>query len=313
MFDGQRGTASRARRAVRRESAQEGETMSALHRLKAYFGMVPAEEFDADPFDADRFDEAQFGAAEFDGYHSGHRSGYPSSGYDRKGQGSGRNHVAYAHQAHDPVSEGPAHRGAPRVAAEHYEGGYPASAAHHAVSRMQPSRPSSAPMNSRGHSTRAAAPWAAEAPVRGSLAIDTAAADPVRMDSAHIETRARIETRPSTHQPIVPQPFVHEPRADLLADDEAHSLSRIVTLHPHSYNEARPIGERYREGNPVIMNLTAMADRDAKRLVDFAAGLAFALRGSIDKITNKVFLLSPPNVEMSAEDRRRIAEGRLFS
>ncbi|MGH3572762.1 MAG: cell division protein SepF, partial [Pseudonocardiaceae bacterium] len=48
-------------------------------------------------------------------------------------------------------------------------------------------------------------------------------------------------------------------------------------------------------------------------LVDFAAGLAFALRGSIDKVTNKVFLLSPPNVDVSAEDRRRIAEGRFFS
>jgi cell division inhibitor SepF len=91
------------------------------------------------------------------------------------------------------------------------------------------------------------------------------------------------------------------------------TLTRIVTLHPHNYNEARPIGERYREGNPVIMNLTEMEDRDAKRLVDFAAGLAFALRGSIDKVTSKVFLLSPPNSDVSAEDRRRIAEGCFFN
>lgn len=94
-------------------------------------------------------------------------------------------------------------------------------------------------------------------------------------------------------------------------EDTEHSLARIVTLHPRTYNEARPIGERYREGNSVIINLTAMEDRDAKRLVDFAAGLAFALRGSIDKVTNKVFLLSPPNVDVSAADRRRIAEGRF--
>ncbi|HEU0128153.1 MAG TPA: cell division protein SepF, partial [Pseudonocardiaceae bacterium] len=87
---------------------------------------------------------------------------------------------------------------------------------------------------------------------------------------------------------------------------------RITTLHPRTYNEARTIGEHFREGIPVIMNLTEMEDRDAKRLVDFAAGLAFALRGSIDKVTNKVFLLSPPNVDVSAEDKRRIAEGRLF-
>ncbi|WP_433470452.1 cell division protein SepF [Saccharomonospora azurea] len=89
-------------------------------------------------------------------------------------------------------------------------------------------------------------------------------------------------------------------------------LSRIITLHPTSYAEAREIGEAYRDGAPVIMNLTEMENADAKRLVDFAAGLAFALRGSMDKVTNKVFLLSPPDVDVTAEDRRRIAEGGLF-
>ncbi|MBY8852980.1 cell division protein SepF, partial [Saccharothrix sp. MB29] len=67
--------------------------------------------------------------------------------------------------------------------------------------------------------------------------------------------------------------------------------------------------EHYRDGTPVIMNLTDMDDADAKRLVDFAAGLVFALRGSMDKVTHKVFLLSPPNIEVTAEDRRRLAEG----
>ncbi|WP_019813499.1 cell division protein SepF [Saccharomonospora saliphila] len=89
-------------------------------------------------------------------------------------------------------------------------------------------------------------------------------------------------------------------------------LSRIITLHPTSYGEAREIGEAYRDGAPVIMNLTEMENADAKRLVDFAAGLAFALRGSMDKVTNKVFLLSPPDVDVTAEDRKRIAEGGLF-
>jgi cell division inhibitor SepF len=76
--------------------------------------------------------------------------------------------------------------------------------------------------------------------------------------------------------------------------------------------EARTIGERYRDGAPVIMNLTGLTDADATRLVDFAAGLAFALRGSIDKVTNKVFLISPPDVDVTAEDRRRLAEGGYF-
>jgi cell division inhibitor SepF len=88
---------------------------------------------------------------------------------------------------------------------------------------------------------------------------------------------------------------------------------KITTLQPSSYNEARQIGEAFRDGIPVIMNLTEMADEDAKRLVDFAAGLIFGLRGSIEKVTNKVFLLSPSNVRVSAEDKRLIAEGGFYN
>lgn len=90
-------------------------------------------------------------------------------------------------------------------------------------------------------------------------------------------------------------------------------LDRITTLHPRTYNEARTIGEHFREGTPVIMNLTEMDDNDAKRLVDFAAGLIFGLRGSIERVTQKVFLLSPQNVTVTAEDKARIAEGGFFN
>jgi cell division inhibitor SepF len=90
-------------------------------------------------------------------------------------------------------------------------------------------------------------------------------------------------------------------------------LSRITTLHPRTYNEARTIGENFREGVPVIMNLSEMDDSDAKRLVDFAAGLVFAVRGTIERVTNRVFLLSPPNVSVAAEDKQRIAEGGFFN
>ncbi|MCX5407829.1 cell division protein SepF [Streptomyces sp. NBC_00335] len=88
---------------------------------------------------------------------------------------------------------------------------------------------------------------------------------------------------------------------------------RITTLHPRTYNEARTIGEHFREGTPVIMNLTEMDDTDAKRLVDFAAGLVFGLHGSIERVTQKVFLLSPANVDVTAEDKARIAEGGFFN
>jgi cell division inhibitor SepF len=90
-------------------------------------------------------------------------------------------------------------------------------------------------------------------------------------------------------------------------------LSRITTLHPRTYNEARTVGENFRDGTPVIMNLSDMDDNDAKRLVDFAAGLVFATRGSIERVTNKVFLLSPPNVTVAAEDKQRLAEGGFFN
>jgi cell division inhibitor SepF len=90
-------------------------------------------------------------------------------------------------------------------------------------------------------------------------------------------------------------------------------LARVTTLHPRTYNEARAIGEHFREGTPVIMNLTEMDDADAKRLVDFAAGLIFGLRGSIERVTNKVFLLSPHDVEVTAEDKQRIVEGGFFN
>jgi cell division inhibitor SepF len=88
---------------------------------------------------------------------------------------------------------------------------------------------------------------------------------------------------------------------------------RITTLQPRNYNEARQVGEAFRDGTPVIMNLTEMDDRDAKRLVDFAAGLVFGLRGSIEKVTAKVFLLTPRNVSVTAEDKALIREGGFFN
>jgi cell division inhibitor SepF len=106
-------------------------------------------------------------------------------------------------------------------------------------------------------------------------------------------------------------PVMYSVPTDRSADREASY--RITTLHPRTYNEARTIGEHFREGVPVIMNLTEMEDADAKRLVDFAAGLIFGLRGNMERVTQKVFLLSPANVDVTAEDKARIAEGGFFN
>lgn len=97
----------------------------------------------------------------------------------------------------------------------------------------------------------------------------------------------------------------------VVADEEQRY--QITTLHPTTYREARSIGEHFRDGVPVIINLTEMEEADARRLVDFAAGLAFGLRGTIERVTNRVFLLSPANVQVTAEDKARIAEGGFFN
>ena len=111
-----------------------------------------------------------------------------------------------------------------------------------------------------------------------------------------------------------PEGAVPAPRpATAVLERRTADLARIMTLHPRLDCGTRTIGEHFREGTPVIMNLTEMVDSDAKRLVDFAAGLIFGLHGSIDRVTNKVFLLSPANVEVTAEDKARIAERGFFN
>jgi cell division inhibitor SepF len=103
-----------------------------------------------------------------------------------------------------------------------------------------------------------------------------------------------------------------QPRERAVVAEEEQRY-QITTLHPTTYREARTIGEHFRDGVPVIINLTEMDEADARRLVDFAAGLAFGLRGTIERVTNRVFLLSPANVQVTAEDKAKIAEGGFFS
>ena len=114
----------------------------------------------------------------------------------------------------------------------------------------------------------------------------TVAAAPVRAGREGEERElAEVSTLPS-----------RTPVSQVVREPEVGELNRITTIHPRTYNEAKNIGEAFRGGVPVIMNLTDMDDADAKRLVDFAAGLAFGLHGSIERVTSKVFLLSPAHV-----------------
>ncbi len=90
-------------------------------------------------------------------------------------------------------------------------------------------------------------------------------------------------------------------------------LRRITTVHPRTYNDARQIGEAFRAGTPVIINLTEMSEADAKRLVDFSAGLIFGLHGAIERVTNKVFLLSPAHVEIAGKEAAAAPRAGFFN
>lgn len=103
------------------------------------------------------------------------------------------------------------------------------------------------------------------------------------------------------------------PIAQVATPSEPAAIDRIVTITPRFYSEARAIGEFYRDGNPVIMNLSDMEESERKRLIDFASGLVFGHAGTIERVTSKVFLLSPPNVMVSSEDKTAAANASLFN
>ncbi|GAA5168038.1 cell division protein SepF [Pseudonocardia eucalypti] len=246
--------------------------MSTLYRLKAYFGMVPAEDMDAY---LDYDDEP--------GYYEDRRPDYPEPRGGSRAESDSRlpervppeRHYPDRRYEQHPTERRAADRPMDRQVDRHPE---------RLTMERHAERPSLDPVGA-GHS----------APVHGALAIEPMVAS--KPNLAEVPRRA---------------PSVADAEPLTSAGGKQVPLSRITTVHPRSYDEARTIGERYRDGIPVIINLTELDDAAAKRLVDFAAGLAFALRGSIDKITSRVFLLSPVGVEVSAEDRRRLAERGFF-
>jgi len=220
-----------------------GARMGSMYRLKAYFGMVPAEEL----------------------------AEYADEPYTPPARRTVRDYAA----EHDPEPR-------ERETVSRWDDRYVADDDRYDAEEpweRRSGRPAVAERAVERMPSAVAARSASAAPVRGALAIDP--------DSVRVPTPSNVpEQRERATGPV--------------------ALSRITTLHPTSYNEARTIGERYRDGIPVIMNLTELDDASAKRLVDFAAGLVFALRGGFDKVTNRVFLLTPADVEVSADDARKL-------
>jgi cell division inhibitor SepF len=233
--------------------------MGTLQKLKAYFGMVPADEYDG--YDLEELDELERGDLDY-------RSGYRRPEY----LGDEDDYDPYPEQGRRRMFGRRGYRD--DVDAERYDERLDTELSGRADF---PPRPANRPRPA----------WSTDAPVHGALAV---------------EPRRDAPPRPLSR----PEPTAKPAAA-------GYPMNRVVTLHPTSFVDARTIGEHYRDGTPVIINLTEMDDADARRLVDFAAGLAFAMRGSMDKVTNKVFLISPANQDPTAEDKRRIAEGGLLN
>lgn len=123
-----------------------------------------------------------------------------------------------------------------------------------------------------------------------------------------VESKDKVSTKNDDYRAPV-TPIKRVAAKEKVGED----LSRITTVNPRSYNDAKTIGESFRDGIPVIMNVSDMSESDAKRLVDFSAGLVFALRGSIERVTNKVFLLSPEFVEVFSDEKSLPPESNFFN
>lgn len=182
-----------------------------------------------------------------------------------------------------------------------------APAAHRESAAASSSRPAEAPRvaGDRG-ADRPTAEAATSSGVRagsagdGSEVVDLGAAGQTSArgaSSAGEHNSSSLAVDPEYRAPVTPIKRAPSSR------DESSSMRRITTVHPRSYNDAKVIGESFRDDVPVIMNVTEMGEAEAKRLVDFSAGLVFGLGGSIERVTNKVFLLTPKNVEVVADER----------
>ena len=103
------------------------------------------------------------------------------------------------------------------------------------------------------------------------------------------------------HDDVKPAPVTPLRRPAVIRQPAAGAVNEIVTVHPKQYRDAQMIAEHFRDGIPVIINLSQMSDADARRLIDFASGLSLGLYGRIERVTSKVFLLSPENIAVSGD------------
>jgi cell division inhibitor SepF len=289
--------------------------MTTLHRVKAYFGMVPADELDSyDGYD-DRYDGRDRHPADrhssdryrYDRYDDRYESRYEGrqDRYDARDTDDRRGRYGSddRDERHDRYDD-PRDRRTPRPrdpeVTEIRRDDEPATETVSRAGRGRSWAANTGPSHTSVRPTTPRTPPSLSSPSSSGSTASGASGSTGSSAAASTSSVSSLPSASATPAPTAPK-GAPEP-------DPVSAPAEITSLQPTSYNEARLIGERYRDGIPVIINLTEMDDVGAKRLVDFAAGLAFALRGSIEKVTNRVFLLSPPNVEVSADDRRKLAE-----
>ena len=134
------------------------------------------------------------------------------------------------------------------------------------------------------------------------------------LDDAVEQSGGRGEPAPVRRLGRTEMATVERPEAIVRTMPSARTpTASIHRAEPKRFNEAREIGERFRQGIPVIMNLQAADDTVARRLVDFASGLVFGLDGKIEMVASRVYLLTPADMEVSAEERERLVEGGFFN
>lgn len=141
------------------------------------------------------------------------------------------------------------------------------------------------------HTSQAAAPKEPAAAREQPVTRQAAAAKPTAPRAAAVTPLRRVTpTRPVSSQ----------------------AMNEILTVHPTHYSDAKLIAESFRDGVPVIINLSRMNEPEAKRLIDFASGLSMGLNGKIERVTSKVFLLSPEHIEASTDEERPGEDGSFF-
>lgn len=104
-----------------------------------------------------------------------------------------------------------------------------------------------------------------------------------------------------------------DPRLRVAAEAAQDQGGRIATVTPQGFRDARRIGELFRDGVPVVVNLTSLESSDAKRVVDFAAGLTFGMHGTIERVASRVFLLTPADYQVVTGGTRPVAERGFFN